>query len=143
MHAREVATFAALVMAALLACKAKAKVNGTVSLNGAAFEVQDCGTGHSSSTFGGGTTTTNFVSLIDAAGNRIQISESGHAVSVTYMQKGGTFAEVGDGCGTLSFTTPPASNPSAAAGSFAVDCTGSGYHVVARGNFEQCGTYGL
>ena len=133
-----------VVLVALCACKSQSKVDGTVTLNGAPFAVTDCSVGHSTVSFGGGTTTTELVTLIDGAGNRIQISKSDHAVRVSYMTAGGgSFADVGSGCGSLTFTTPPAGNPSAAAGSLDVNCGGSGYAVVAKARFERCGSYGL
>jgi hypothetical protein len=89
-----------VVLAALLACKSQSTVDGTVSLNGAPFVVKDCSVGHATTSFGGSTTTSNFVSLIDAAGNRIQLSESDHALRVSYLVAGTTgFADVGSGCG--------------------------------------------
>lgn len=132
----------ALCVVALLACKPKSKVDGTVTLNGAAFAVKDCSVGKSTSSFGGGSTTSHFVTLIDGAGNRIQLTETQGDVRVSYFTAGGgAFADVGQSCGTLGFTTPPGQTP--AAGTLSANCSGSGYHVVANARFEGCGTYGL
>ena len=84
---------AALVVAALLACKSQSSVTGSVSFNGAPFETKDCQVSELTSTFGGSPVTTHTVTLVDASKRRLSFSDSG-GMRVSYSS-GSAFDTIG------------------------------------------------
>ncbi|MBE7485584.1 MAG: hypothetical protein HS104_37145 [Polyangiaceae bacterium] len=130
---------ALLVLGALLACKSKSNVTGSVSFNGAAFETTDCQVSESTSSLGGGSVTTHTVTLVDAAKRRLSFSDSG-GMRVSYFA-GGNFDTIGSGCGKMSFVGSVKSG--GVSGHVEADCTGSGHVVRANFDFAGCGQYGF
>ncbi len=128
------------VLAALLACKSKSNVTGSVSFNGAAFETTDCQVSESTSTLGGGSVTTHTVTLIDASKRRVSFSDSG-GMRVSYSAAG-NFDTIGSGCGKMSFVGS-VKGGSGVSGHVEADCTGSGHVVRANFDFAGCGQYGF
>ena len=130
---------AALVVAALLACKSQSSVTGSVSFNGAPFETKDCQVSELTSTFGGSPVTTHTVTLVDASKRRLSFSDSG-GMRVSYSSRS-AFDTIGEGCGKLSFVGSVKGGN--ASGHVEADCTGSGHVVRANFDFASCGKYGL
>lgn len=131
---------ATLVLAALLACKSKSNVSGSVSFNGADFEPTDCQVSEATSTLGGSSVTTHTVTLVDAAKRRLSFSDSG-GMRVSYAA-GGNFDTIGNGCGKMSFLGS-VKGGGGVSGHVEADCTGSGHVVRANFDFSGCGQYGF
>lgn len=130
----------ALVLAALLACKSKSNVTGSVSFNGVPFEATDCQVSESTSSLGGSSVTTHTVTLVDAAKRRLSFSDSGGMrVSTTV---GGRYDTIGSGCGKMSFVGS-VKGGGGVSGHVEADCTGSGHVVRANFDFSGCGQYGF
>jgi hypothetical protein len=134
------ASAAALLLVALLACKSKSNVAGSVSFNGAAFETTDCQVSEATMTTGGSSTTTHSVTLIDASKRRISFSDSG-GMRVSYSS-GSLHDTIGSGCGKMSFVGS-VKGGGGVSGHVEADCTGSGHVVRASFDFAGCGQYGF
>jgi len=130
------------VLAALFACKSKGKVTGSVVLDGAAFQVQDCQISEATMTSGGSGTTTHSVTLVDAAKRRLSFSDSG-GMKVHLTGAGGSFEDLGSGCGKLSMIGSVKGGAAGVTGHVEADCTGGGHKVKARFDYAGCGSYGL
>ncbi len=130
-----------LVLAALLACKSKHRVNGDITLNGAPFEGTTCNVSLVTMDMGGGSATTRSVTLTDATGRRLSFGDS-QGVSVLVGIGTGPPIDAGRGCGTARFmgsTTDPRNLRVL----LDVNCRGSGYETRAKAELIGCGVMGL
>ena len=130
-----------LLLAALLACKSKGNVTGSVVLDGASFRVEDCQVSESTTTSGGSTTTSQ-VTLIDPAKRRLSFSNSG-GMKVYLSSGASSFEDLGSGCGKLTVSGSVKTDPGSVKGHVDADCTGGGHKVKASFDYAGCGTYGL
>ncbi|MBK7584149.1 MAG: hypothetical protein IPI67_28610 [Myxococcales bacterium] len=129
----------ALLCGALLACKSKSKIAGSVSFNGAPFAATDCQVSEATMTSGGAAVTTHTVTIVDAAKRRLSFSDSG-GMRVNYTT-GSLFDNIGSGCGKMTFVGSVKSG--GVSGHVEADCTGSGHTVRAAFDFADCGQYGF
>jgi hypothetical protein len=131
---RTIPVCAALVLGALLACKSKS--SGTLTVDGAAFTVDQCRSGQANDPpFTG-------VDFLDASGKRVRFlqNELGQ-VRVFVFAPGAVMGDlVGEGCGTVAVTTQNSevNGVKNVQGNVSANCTGGGHSVVAGMNFENC-----
>jgi hypothetical protein len=128
----------ALLLGALLACKSKSKSKqtGSISLNGAAFEIDQCRSGKANAPpFEG-------VDFLDAAGRRVRFlrNELGQVRTFVFQPGQLTGELVGEGCGTVSVTeqNSEVNGVKDVQGNVSASCSGGGLTVVASVNFENC-----
>ncbi len=121
-------------MGALLACKSKS--SGTLTVDGAPFEVSECRSGQANiPAFAG-------VDFLDETGRRVRFlrNEMGQ-VKTFVFQPGQSMGDlVGEGCGTISIT-PQNSEVNGVkniSGQVSANCSGGGHSVAAGLNFENC-----
>lgn len=136
------AALASVVIAALLACKSKSKVTGTLQLDGAAFPVKECQVSEATISTGGSQYTVQSVTFVGESGQRLQFSNS-RGLTARIAAGTGAMDTIGEGCGTLTVTGSVKSGAGGVKGALSADCTGAGHHVQASVNYEGCGTYGL
>ncbi len=125
---------AGLVLAALLACKSK--TGGTITVDGAAFEIENCRSGEANvPSFDG-------VDFLDPSGRRVRffLKDTGELRTFVFPPgaKKGTF--VGENCGTVNVTRKNSrvNNVQNIKGTVSANCTGGGHTVVASVNFDNC-----
>jgi hypothetical protein len=123
-----------LVFVALLACKSK--TNGSITVDGKAFEVSECRSGQANvPKFEG-------VDFLDKAGRRVRfLVQPTGKVQVYYFMPGVTFTDMlGENCGTATITpqNSEVNGVKNVQGSVSAKCTGGGHTVVAGINFESC-----
>jgi hypothetical protein len=125
---------ALILLGALLACKSKHE--GTLTVDGAAFEIHECRSGQANvPPFSG-------VDFLDRSGRRIRFLalETGQ-VRTFFFAPGASSGElVGEGCGTVGVQqqNSEVNGVKNVKGSVAVNCTGGGHSIVAGLNFENC-----
>lgn len=125
---------ATLVLAALLACKSKH--TGTLSVDGAAFEISECRSGQANDPpFTG-------VDFLDASGRRVRFLQNDVGQVRTFLfQPGQLMGEmVGEGCGTVNVAeqNSEVNGVKNVQGSVSANCSGGGHAIVASVNFESC-----
>jgi hypothetical protein len=125
---------AALVVGALLACKSKH--TGTVTVDGAAFEITECRSGQANSPpFEG-------VDFLDASRRRVRFlrMETGQVRAFLFAPGQLTGEMIGEGCGTMSVQqqNSEVNGIKNVNGSVAANCAAGGHSVVAGINFENC-----
>ncbi|HMR77073.1 MAG TPA: hypothetical protein PKD61_18265 [Polyangiaceae bacterium] len=131
---------AALLLSALLACKSKHKVDGSVTVNGSPFVAETCGVATMNLNFNGVQSTTHSVTLTDAAGRRLSFSDS-DGVAVGFNDGAGTQLDAGRGCGSVRFVGST-SDPAKLKVHLDADCRGSGIETRAKAEISGCGTFG-
>ncbi|MBX3185064.1 MAG: hypothetical protein KF915_20745 [Polyangiaceae bacterium] len=132
---RTIVAAVAVLGVALLACKSE--TTGTVTVNGAPFEVKQCRSGQANTgaTFSG-------ISLFDDKGNQIRFAgkpEGGFRLfHFAPGQPLGTL--VGEDCGTLVInqTNTQINGVYNVEGSVSANCTGSGFTIIAALNYAAC-----
>ena len=134
MQMRHTFVIGALVLAALLACKSKS--TGTITVNGAPFEVDTCRSGQANMPQFSG------VDFLDKGGRRVRFLQlpSGK-VQVFYFPAGVSYTDMlGEGCGTMTMQlqNSEVNGVKNVQGSVAANCTGGGNTVVASMTFESC-----
>ena len=123
-----------IVLAALLACKSK--TGGTLTVDGAGFEIDECRSGQANvPAFDG-------VDFLDSSGRRVRflLQTSGN-VQVFFLPSGATTTDMlGESCGTMSMQqqNSEVNGVKNVKGSVSANCTGGGHTVVAAVNFENC-----
>ncbi|MBX3127698.1 MAG: hypothetical protein KF718_13320 [Polyangiaceae bacterium] len=130
-----------VLLAALLACKPKHRVTGSIVVNGAEFVAKQCSIAEVKSSFSGGPTVTRSVTLVDDKNRRLSFSDNGGG-TLLYAEGGGLPDNVGSGCGTIAFTGSSA-DLSAMTVAIHVDCRGGGVHTRAKASISGCGQFGL
>ncbi len=125
---------AALVFSALLACKSK--TGGTITVDGAPFEIDGCRSGQANvPSFDG-------VDFMDPGGRRVRFFLQPTGQIRTFLfppgAKQGTF--IGEGCGTVSVERKNSrvNNVQNIKGTVSANCTGAGHTIVASVNFDNC-----
>ncbi len=124
----------ALVLGALLACKSKQ--TGTITLNGAAFEINECRSGKANAPpFEG-------VDFLDSGGRRVRFlrNELGQVRTFVFAAGQLTGDLVGEGCGSVNVTeqSSEVNGVKNVQGNVSANCSGGGHAVVAAVNFENC-----
>ena len=124
----------ALLLGALLACKSKQ--SGTLTVNGAAFQISECRSGAANSPpFAG-------VDFLDETGRRVRFlrNEAGMVRIFVFAPGQMTGDLVGEGCGTINVTeqNSEVNGVKNVQGSVSANCTGGGHSVAAGMNFENC-----
>jgi hypothetical protein len=128
--------FIALVLGALLACKSKQISSGTISVNGAPFEIDQCRSGKANAPpFEG-------VDFLDAGGRRVRFlrNELGQVRTFVFQAGQLTGDLVGEGCGNVTVTeqSSEVNGVKNVQGNVSANCTGGGHAVIAAVNFENC-----
>lgn len=131
---RSTIAFGVLVLSALLACKSKS--SGTITVNGAPFEVDTCRSGQANMPQFSG------VDFLDGGGRRVRfLQQPTGQVQVYYFPAGATFTDMlGEGCGSMSMQmqNSEVNGVKNIKGSVTANCTGGGNTVVANMTFENC-----
>jgi hypothetical protein len=123
-----------VVVAALFACKSK--TSGSLTVDGAAFEVSECRSGQANvPKFQG-------VDFLDKSGKRVRflVQPTGQ-VQVYFFPPGTTFTDMlGENCGTAGITTQNSevNGVKNIQGTVSANCTGGGHTVKASVTFENC-----
>jgi hypothetical protein len=131
---------AMLLLSALIACKSKHQVDGSISVNGAPFVVDQCGVATMKVNFNGVQSTTQSVTLTDAAGRRLSFSDS-DGVAVGFNDGSGTHLDAGRGCGSVRFVGSTG-DPAKLRVHIDANCRGSGIETYAKAEVSGCGTFG-
>ena len=123
-----------VVVAALFACKSK--TGGSITVDGAAFEVDECKSGQANvPQFQG-------VDFLDKSRKRVRfLVQPTGAVQVYFFPPGTTFTDMlGENCGTASIATQNSevNGVKNIKGSVTANCTGGGHNVKASVTFENC-----
>ncbi len=131
----------ALLLGALLACKSKHGVNGTITVNGAPFTAEQCNVAEVKMDMGGGAASvTRSVTLVDAAKRRLSFSDA-DGVAVSFSDGHDFPLNAGRGCGSIHFSGP-VSDPGALKVTLDLDCRGGGIETQAMAEITGCGSYG-
>ncbi len=131
---RKSLAFSAVVLLALLACKSK--TSGNISVDGAAFKINECRSGQANvPAFEG-------VDFLDSGGRRLRFltDTSGSVRTFLFAPGAATGEYIGEGCGTMSLTrqNSEVNGVKNVQGSVSANCTGSGHTIVATATFESC-----
>lgn len=123
-----------LLVGALLACKSKS--SGTITVNGAPFEVDTCRSGQANiPQFSG-------VDFLDGGGRRVRfLQQPDGKVQVFFFPAGATYTDMlGEGCGnmTMELQNSEVNGVKNIKGTVSANCTGGGNTVVASMTFENC-----
>jgi len=124
----------ALVVSALLACKSK--TNGTITVNGAPFDVDTCRSGQANMPQFSG------VDFLDGGGRRVRfLQQPTGQVQVYFFPAGASYTDMlGEGCGqmTMELQNSEVNGVKNIKGSVTANCTGGGNTVAASMSFENC-----
>lgn len=125
---------ASVIFVALLACKSKQ--TGTVTIDGKAFEIDQCRSGQANEPKFTG------VDFLDKTGKRVRFFTDGSGSVRTFIfPPGASQGElIGEGCGTITVNTQNSevNGVKNVSGSLTANCTGSGHTIVATATFENC-----
>jgi hypothetical protein len=126
--------FMAVLLGVLLACKSKQ--SGSITLNGAAFQIEECRSGKANAPpFEG-------VDFLDTAGRRVRFlrNELGQVRTFVFDPGQLTGELVGEGCGSVSVTeqNSEVNGVKNVQGNVSANCSGGGRTVVASVTFENC-----
>ena len=130
----------ALLLAALLACKSKHQVAGSITVNGAPFVAEKCAVGTMNLNFNGVSSVTHSITLTDAAGRRLSFSDA-DGISVGFSDGSGMHENAGSGCGSARFVGST-SDPGSLKVHVDADCRGAGIETRAKAEISGCGTFG-
>ncbi len=119
---------------ALLACRAK--LDGSITVDGKSFDVSSCRSGEANiPKFSG-------VDFLDSAGRRARFValETGSVRTFLFEPGAKSGTLIGEGCGTLSMSQQDSEVNSVhnVQGTVTADCTGTGHVVKATINFKNC-----
>jgi len=123
-----------VVLIALLACKSK--TGGTLTVDGAAFEVDQCRSGQANVPHFDG------VDFMDSSGRRVRfLLQPTGTVQVFFFPAGTTFTDMlGEGCGSMTMQqqNSEVNGVKNVKGTVTANCTGGGHTVAANLTFENC-----
>ncbi len=131
---RKTVALGLVVVSALFACKSK--TGGSITVDGAPFEVSECRSGQANvPKFEG-------VDFLDQAGRRVRfLVQPTGGVQVYFFPPNTTFTDMlGENCGTASIQTQNSevNGVKNIKGSVSANCTGGGHKVQASVTFENC-----
>ncbi|MCA9642061.1 MAG: hypothetical protein H6718_03685 [Polyangiaceae bacterium] len=120
--------------AALLACKSES--SGSITVNGAAFDIAECRSGEANSPpFSG-------VMFFDSGGNQVRfVGKPEGGFRLFHFTKGQSIGTlVGEDCGSLTVnkTNTKINDIANIEGTVSANCTGGGQAVVANVNYAKC-----
>jgi hypothetical protein len=123
----------------LLACR-RSDIKGSITLDGAEFDVKECRVGQLSIGQKTKAATQRFVLLDDGDGRELHFSdEPRRKVTVYYVPaRGKAPLHIGSGCASMTVEGDPSLNPSAVHGTLQVSCTEAGHALNGKIDYSRC-----
>ncbi len=123
-----------MVAGALLACRAK--LSGSINVDGTTFKPSACRSGQANMPKFSG------VDFTDGSGRRLRFValENGSLRTFLFEPGAKTGSLIGQGCGTINVAeqNSTVNDVKNVQGTLSADCTGSGHHITATMNFKNC-----
>src|SRR5262245_58248787 len=128
-----------LVMLFLFACR-RSDIKGTITLDGAEFEVEQCRVGQLSMGQKTKASTQHVVLLDDGKGRELHFSDEPRRPVTVYYVSAPRKAplQVGSGCATMTVEGDPALSPTSVRGTIQAACSGGGHALNAKIDYSRC-----
>jgi len=138
------ACFALLLLGALLACR-KSEIKGSLTLDGAEFDVKECRVGQLMLGAQATEPAQRFVLLDDGGGRQLHFGdENRKQLSVYYVAaQGQRPVLIGSDCGTLSMQGDPAQSPDSVRGALEVSCKAGGHTLSGKVDYAHCKAWNM